>query len=202
MGAWASAGASPSSTAPSARPCPSQKDASARRRTPHGISPRAPLRRERAFAHDRVPVTGQRQAPLGAETPQRMEVLADAPLFFERDPVPVFLIGVAQDAPVDAHRMRRSIAPLMGLSVPGYLTSCSLRWRSRSAHRLSTFASIRSSSSSADLAGMPARWRSLISLRCRWSWRRMRSISARRKGRLGICILAQESSRDKNEKGT
>ena len=49
--------------------------------------------------------------------------------------------------------------------------------------------SMRSSSSSAALVDMPARWSALISLRWRWSWQRMRSISARRYGRSGMGAL-------------
>jgi hypothetical protein len=60
-------------------------------------------------------VTRQRQPALLAEFPERVEVLADALVLLERDPVRVRSVDAAQDAPVDVHRMRRSIAPLIGL---------------------------------------------------------------------------------------
>ena len=56
-----------------------------------------------------------------------------------------------------SHRKRRSLGPLIALFVPGYFIRCSPTSWSRSAHNSSTFNSIRASSSSADLVGMPAR---------------------------------------------
>lgn len=40
-----------------------------------------------ALAERRMPVTGEQQAALVAERPQRVEILADALLLLERDPV-------------------------------------------------------------------------------------------------------------------
>src|SRR5216683_7874227 len=70
------------------------------------------------------------------------------------NPGRVIRLGVV---PNRLHRIRRSIGPLITLSVPGYLTRCSLTCRSRSMHRSSTLESIRASSSSADLVEIPAR---------------------------------------------
>jgi hypothetical protein len=85
---------------------------------------------ELVFGHYRVPVTRQRQPALLAEIMKGVEVLADALLLFKRDPIPAGLFGAAKDAPVDAHRKRLSIGPLMALLVPEYLMRCSLRWGS------------------------------------------------------------------------
>ncbi|MDR6302547.1 hypothetical protein GGQ85_000218 [Nitrobacter vulgaris] len=74
-----------------ARPCHSQRDASGRRRTCAEYF-RVLLFGEhedlveRAFAHDGVPVPGERQAALVAEFPERMEALADALLLAGKPP--------------------------------------------------------------------------------------------------------------------
>jgi hypothetical protein len=44
---------------------------------------------KRVLPHHRMPVRGQGQPALLAEIPQRVEVLADALLLFQREPVPV-----------------------------------------------------------------------------------------------------------------
>src|ERR1700712_4969692 len=63
-----------------------------------------------------------------------------------------------------------STLPCIGLG-------CAFLSRSRSAQRLSILSSIRASSASAGSEFIPARWSCRISLRCRETWPRIRSIS-------------------------
>jgi hypothetical protein len=69
---------------------------------------------ESFLGHYRVPVTGQRQPALVAEISQRMEVLADALLLLERDPISAGLEATAV-TPSGKERNRRPPQPFLWL---------------------------------------------------------------------------------------
>jgi hypothetical protein len=93
----------------------------------------------------RVSVTRQGEFALAAKISDFVILCPDAILFRKSYPVRRTLLCRAEDAPVRVQRKRRSIGP-MTLFVPGYFLRCSPTSWSRSAHRPSTLASIRSSS--------------------------------------------------------